>query len=172
MEKEYFYLNGDAKIGPLTLGALKSAPISRTTFVWNNSLPDWVEAGTLPELAEVFVSVTPPTPAANYNTNNAYNNAPAGSFNNPEKPPMPENYLVFAILSTVFCCWPIGIFSIINAAKVSSAYNAGDYQGAINASASAKKLAIATVCAGALLWIIVGIFYAIVGVAYFTSLDL
>jgi hypothetical protein len=78
---------------------------------------------------------------------------------------MPENYLVFAILSTVFCCWPIGIFSIINAAKVSSAYNAGDYQGAIKASANAKKLAILTACLGGISYIILCVFYAIVGVA-------
>ena len=165
MEKDYFYLNGDAKIGPLTLEALKYAPISRTTFVWNNSLPDWVEAGTLPELAEVFTTATPPPPAVNYSANNAYNNSPAGSTNNPERPPMPENYLLFAIITTIACCWPIGIFSIINAAKVSSAYNAGDYQGAINASASAKKLAIVTACVGGISWIIVAVFYAIVGAA-------
>ena len=169
MEKEYFYLNGDVKIGPLSLDALKSAPISRTTFVWNNSLPNWVEAGALPELAELFVSIAPPPPAvANYSPNNY---STGGNFNNQEKPPMPENYLVWAILSTVLCCWPIGIFSIINAAKVGSAYNAGDYQGAIKASSNAKKLAIVTACAGGILLIIVGIIYAIAGIAYFSALD-
>ena len=172
MEKEYFYLNGDVKIGPLSLDALKSAPISRTTFVWNNSLPDWVEACSLPELAELFVSIAPPPPATNYNSNSANNYSTGGNFNNPEKPPMPENYLVWAILSTVLCCWPIGIFSIINAAKVGSAYNAGDYQGALKASANAKKLAIVTVVAGAIIVIIVGIFYTIAGIAYFGALDL
>jgi len=172
MEKEYFYLSGDTKIGPLSLDALKCASISRTTLVWNNSIPDWVEAGTLPELAEVFVSVTPPPPVANYSANNAYNNSTGSSFNNPDKPPMPESYLIWAILATVFCCWPIGIFSIISAAKVSSAYNAGDYQGAINASASAKKLAIVTACVGGISLIIVGIIYAIAGVAYFSALNL
>ena len=143
MEKEYFYLNGDAKVGPLSLDTLKSAPISRTTYVWNNSLPNWVEAGTLPELAEVFVSEVPP-PAVNYSPNIANNYTTGGSYNNPNRPPMPENYLVWAILSTILCCWPFGIISIINAAKVGTAYNAGDYQTAITASSNAKKWAIIT----------------------------
>ena len=176
MEKEYFYLSGNTKIGPLSLNTLKSAPISRTTLVWNNSIPDWVEAGTLPELAEVFavsaVSTPPPPPAANYGTNNTNNNSTRGSFNNLDIPPMPENYLIWAILATVFCCWPVGIFSIISAAKVSSAYNAGDYQGALNASSSAKKLAIVTACAGGLVYVILGIFYAVMGFAYLGALNL
>jgi hypothetical protein len=181
MEKEYFYLIGQSKIGPLSLNALKSAPISPATLVWNNSLPDWVEARTLQELAEVFVS-TPPPPAPpllaspplasppNYSTGNTSNSSTGGSFNNPERPPMPENYLIWAILATIFCCWPIGIFSIISAAKVSSAYNAGDFEGALKASASAKKMAIVTACAGGISYIIAIIFYAIMGVAYLGAL--
>ena len=171
MEKEYFYLNGDVKVGPLSLDALKSAPISRTTFVWNNSLPNWVEAGSLPELAEVFVSAVPPPPVVSYSPNSANNYTTGNSYNNPDRPPMPENYLVWAILSTILCCWPIGIASIIYAAKVGSAYNAGDYQGAISASANAKKWAIITACVGGILLLVVGIFYAIVGIAYFSALS-
>ena len=32
--------------------------------------------------------------------------------------PKPENYLVVAILSTILCCWPAGVVSIVYAAKV------------------------------------------------------
>jgi len=169
MEKEYFYLNGDVKIGPLSLDALKSAPISSTTLVWNNSLPDWVEAGSLPEFADFFISVAPPPPAANYSVSNF---SIRGNFNNVEKPPMPENYLVWSIITTILCCWPIGIFSIINAAKVNSAYIAGDYEGSLKASSNAKKLMILNICAGVIIYIIVGIIYAIMGVAYLGALSL
>ena len=138
MEKEYFYLNGETRIGPLSLEALKSAPITPATLVWNNTLPDWVEARTLPELTDVFMSGHPSPPTTpRYNVSNAA----GGGFNNPDRPPMPENYLVWAILTTVLCCLPLGIVSIINATKVSSTYNMGDYQGAQKASADAKKWA-------------------------------
>ena len=168
MEKEYYYLNGDTKVGPLSLDDLKNAPITRTTLVWYHSIPDWVEAYTLPELAEAFMLVPPPPPTRN-NVHNPYNNYSTGS-SNPSKPPLPDNYLIWAILTTVFCCWPIGIFSIISAARVNSAYNAGDYQRAESASDTAKKLVIVTACVGAISLIIVGIVYAIMGVAYLSTL--
>src|ERR1700749_379532 len=49
-----------------------------------------------------------------------------------------ENYLVFAILATVFCCLPTGIPAIIYAAQVNSKLQAGDLAGAQSASNNAK----------------------------------
>ena len=48
------------------------------------------------------------------------------------------NYLVFAILATVFCCLPTGIPAIIYAAQVNGKLAAGDYAGAQAASNNAK----------------------------------
>jgi len=48
------------------------------------------------------------------------------------------NYLVFAILTTVFCCLPTGIPAIIFAAQVNGKLLAGDYAGAQAASNNAK----------------------------------
>ena len=50
----------------------------------------------------------------------------------------PSNYLVFAILTTIFCCQILGIVSIVYATQVNSKWYAGDYQGAIDASRNAK----------------------------------
>ena len=49
-----------------------------------------------------------------------------------------QNYLVFAILTTVFCCLPAGIPAIIYAAQVNSKLQAGDLAGAQLASKNAK----------------------------------
>lgn len=51
------------------------------------------------------------------------------------------NHLVKSIIVTVFCCWPLGIFSILNAAKVDSFLRQGDVDGAIDASEKANKFA-------------------------------
>jgi len=48
------------------------------------------------------------------------------------------NYLVFAILATVFCCLPAGIPGIVYAAQVNGKLQAGDYLGAKAASDNAK----------------------------------
>ncbi len=50
----------------------------------------------------------------------------------------PENYLVQAILVTLFCCLPCGIAAIVYAAQVNGRAQAGDIQGAIKASQNAK----------------------------------
>jgi len=49
-----------------------------------------------------------------------------------------QNYLVFAILTTVFCCLPTGIPAIIYAAQVNGKLQAGDVAGAQIASKNAK----------------------------------
>jgi hypothetical protein len=46
------------------------------------------------------------------------------------RPTKPDNYLVWAIVATLFCCWPAGIPAIVYAAQVDAKYNAGDYLGA------------------------------------------
>ena len=48
------------------------------------------------------------------------------------------NYLVFAILTTVFCCLPAGIPAIVFAAQVNGKLQAGDLAGAQQASKNAK----------------------------------
>jgi len=49
-----------------------------------------------------------------------------------------QNYLVFAILTTVFCCLPAGIPAIVYAAQVNGKLQAGDFAGAKAASDNAK----------------------------------
>lgn len=50
----------------------------------------------------------------------------------------PPNYLVFAIIVTIFCGKIFGIIAIIFAAQVNSKWAAGDYEGAMTASRNAK----------------------------------
>jgi hypothetical protein len=49
-----------------------------------------------------------------------------------------QNYLVFAILATVFCCLPAGIPAIVYAAQVNAKLQGGDLAGAQVASNNAK----------------------------------
>jgi hypothetical protein len=48
------------------------------------------------------------------------------------------NHLVWAILSTLFCCLPLGIGSIVYASQVDGKRAAGDIAGAREASDKAK----------------------------------
>ena len=59
-----------------------------------------------------------------------------------QRPIKPNNHLAWAILSTIFCCLPLGIVSIVYASKVDGLYNAGDYVGAYNAANKAQNYAL------------------------------
>lgn len=73
----------------------------------------------------------------------------------------PDNNMVWAILSTLFCCLPLGIVSIINAAKVDGLYRAGDYEGAQAAADNAKQYAQYSAICGAVIFVI----YFFIGLA-------
>ena len=68
------------------------------------------------------------------------------------------NHLVWAILSTLFCCLPLGIVSIVFAAQVNGKLAAGDVAGAQEASDKAKKWAMWAAIAGGSLAVLYIIF--------------
>jgi hypothetical protein len=192
-EKQYYYLNGTAKMGPFLLETLRHAPITPDTMVWNASLPEWVEARSLPELQALFVAFSygrgatfptnPPSSPPSYQTgpppSAGYRggNYAGGNFTPPfqapggVRPPMPENYMVWAVLATALCCLPLGIVSIISASKVSSAYYMGDYAGAQRAAEDAKKWATWSALAAVIVIGLYLLFYVLIfAVAGITAL--
>ena len=65
-----------------------------------------------------------------------------------------QNYLIPAILATIFCCLPLGVVSIIFATQVNSKLAAGDTAGAMESSRKAKMFMFITIGAGLVTWII------------------
>ena len=66
-------------------------------------------------------------------------------------------------LATVFCCLPLGIYSIILASRVNGLYDRGDYIGAQQAADDAKNWAIYSMIAYFAIWVIYVIFAFLVG---------
>lgn len=94
------------------------------------------------------------SPSQNSNWNTPNNNQNQGyqhkqipqndgptQFPNSFSPP-PENYLVWAILSTVLCCMPLGIVAIVKSSQVNTKWFIGDREGALKDAKSAKNWAI------------------------------
>lgn len=48
------------------------------------------------------------------------------------------SYLPQAILTTLFCCLPFGVVAIVYAAQVNAKLAGGDYEGALQASKTAR----------------------------------
>ncbi|MFV8381405.1 CD225/dispanin family protein [Corynebacterium hindlerae] len=120
---------------------------------------------------------TPQNPFEDHNSGNEYgqeNNNPygqtpgdaysaAGSYptsgysDQPLMEERPQNYLVWAILTTVLCCTPLGIVSIVYASRVNGKWDQGDRQGAVASAEKAKLWAIIAAVLG-----IVGLVLSIV----------
>ena len=156
MNTYYFITPQGKQAGPVPAEQLKSYGVTRKTFVWCEGMKDWTEAENVPELQGIIEQIPPQINTMNVPPQNPlYSGASQNSQFMPEKP---DTYLVWAILTTILCCLPFGIVSIVYAAKVDSLYYAERYVEAQDASRKAKNWAIASAATG----IAVAIIYAIV----------
>jgi len=75
--------------------------------------------------------------------------------------PEPENYRVFAIMTMLFCCFPLGIVAFLKSAEVSTAYGHGDIIRSKNSSRDAKKYSQMALGCGVLNWLCMTIFIVV-----------
>ncbi|MFI6580720.1 CD225/dispanin family protein [Embleya sp. NPDC050493] len=75
-------------------------------------------------------------------------------------PGPPENYLAWAIVATVFCCFLAGVPALLAATSVNERWHRGDVAGARLASLRARNWTIGTVLLGVIFWTtwMVGVF--------------
>jgi hypothetical protein len=81
----------------------------------------------------------------------------------------PPNYLAWSIVTTILCCLPFGIVSIVYAAQVNSKWQTGDYEGAMLASKNAKTWAWVSFAAGiaaGLIWSVMVMVGAVAGFGF------
>lgn len=153
----YFYLdNNNQQKGPVSPMQFSMYGINANTMVWCTGMAEWQRAGSIDELRDFITTkynnATPPPSHndATYNSSSYQTNSEQSAHydNNTTQqqqrntPPCPNSNLVWAILSTIFCCIPTGIVAIVYASKVSDRYVMGNMAGAIEASQKAKKWSI------------------------------
>ncbi|MGN0062679.1 MAG: CD225/dispanin family protein [Nocardioides sp.] len=81
--------------------------------------------------------------------------------------PKPANNLVWAILTTLFCCLPAGIVSIVYSVKVDGLWNTGQFAEAEEAAKKAKTWALVSAGVG----VVVMVLYILLMVAGVMSAD-
>lgn len=82
----------------------------------------------------------------------------------PQQPIKPDSNMILAVLSTIFCCLPTGIYAIILANKVDKLYYAGQYDEAEEASNGAKKWSIISGVLAVVAAIIYFVFFVLLAV--------
>lgn len=114
-------------------------------------------------------SAPPPPPTSPYGYPGAPGlNQASGPYGQPGYGTPPSTNLVWAILSTLLCCMPLGIVSIVKAASVNSLWFQGRHAEAVRASESARNWAIAS-AAVALSGFVLYFLFFIVAVPFSTS---
>jgi uncharacterized membrane protein len=87
------------------------------------------------------------------------------------KPTRPNSYLALAIISTILCCLPTGIVSIIYATKVNSSYEDGNYDEANRASKNAKTWGLVSIGLAVILYLFIFLIYGAIIMAAFNNGD-
>ncbi|MBE6305176.1 MAG: DUF4339 domain-containing protein [Bacteroidales bacterium] len=149
--KEFYYLNAAGeKVGPLPLSDATAHRVTATTMVWLPGMTTWQPAKEVPAVMACIIPSAPQPPQT----------PPAPGFGGyaAQQPQVlsnkPQNFLWLGIVTTLLCCLPAGIVSIIYATKVDNLWNTGDHQGAIDASNNAKTWGFVSVGLGFVLFII------------------
>ncbi len=111
---QYYYVDArNQQAGPYSLNDLIAQGITSSTLVWKQGMSGWVPAAQVPEVAAALQRAS----------------VPGGG---PGVPPpaagKPADMLVWAILSTVFGCQPLGVVAIIFAAMSRSAVARGEME--------------------------------------------
>jgi ABC-type Fe3+ transport system permease subunit len=83
-------------------------------------------------------------------------------------PPRPGNWLVPAILVTIFCCNVLGVVGVVYAARVDTKYLHGDYAGAAEDARQARLWTLIPVGISLVLWVLYALFF---GAAVLSNLD-
>lgn len=89
-----------------------------------------------------------------YNQQQPYGQGAYGQGYGPQQQLPPDNGMVWAILTTLFCCLPFGIVAIVKASNVNGLWMSGQYDAANQAAKSSKNWSIASACTALGIWVI------------------
>lgn len=162
-DKIQYWINKDGvQQGPLTIEQLREMGLEHQVYVWSAGFDDWKPITEVPELAELVPATdipaipVEPSPATTVATNQypvpAVPVQPAAPMQQGQAvqpyPPCPPTNMVWAIISMLLCCIPLGIVAIYYANKVSKKYYEGDLAAAEHYSEVSAWWCIGTIVGG------------------------
>lgn len=150
MANYYIAINNQRR-GPFPEEELFQNGMTPDSLVWCKGMEGWTRASDVPELAKYLASQEPPELPQLPDVPQYAPQYAQGQYQQTDDdfiPFPPDSHLSGAILSTIFCCPPLGIVAIVKAAKVNSLYHRGRYDEAERMSDSASRWVNATVIAG------------------------
>lgn len=152
---EYYISRNGSQEGPFSIEQLSGMNLTPDTLVWADGMADWQPASQVAELASLFAAtaqpVQPAEPAQIAQPEPQY--APGQTVYQQDMPPCPSSNQMMAIVAGIFsllgcCCFGAGvpglvlsIIALVKANSVQGRYDRDDFDGALQASKTAKLLA-------------------------------
>ena len=140
---EYWAIINNVQVGPLTPAEIARRGLTQDTLVWCTGMSQWEKARYVADFAPYLPPSFAPGGSSGY-----YSSVD----DDRTRPPMPQNYLIWSVLSFLFCCQLTGLIALIYSLLVEYRYSHHDYEGAENASSVAKNWNIASIVL-VVLWI-------------------
>lgn len=144
---EYWVVVDGKPSGPYTAGQLMNMNLTPDTPVWRKGLIDWVKLSELPDGEFVVTEAE----AERVERPVVIPAIPQPQFSRPEPVKQPDepaelapSYLIWSVLSTLFCCLPLGIVAIMMSIRVNSLNARGFYDEARRCSRNTELWIIAS----------------------------
>lgn len=178
---QYWINQDGVQAGPVTREQLKDMAVTDAAYVWRAGMEDWCRITEMPELAGLYSTapadeaqqpqaeappqaqtddevvtgtpVIPPIPqqpAARVQPQMQPQPQMAAQ-QVTEQPKCPPTNLVWAILSTILCCLPLGVVAIVYSTKVTQKYQQGDLAAAEHYSEVSAWWCIGSIIGGIVL---------------------
>jgi len=156
MDIKYYIAVGNKPEGPYSPEELLNHGLKMDSLVWSEGMADWIQAGKVPELAELLFSRTPGQcpPPLRTSTPPATDYSGYRQYQAPQSMPCPKTWLLPSVLATLFCCIPFGIVGIIKASNVQSLWARGLYDESVKASRAAATWTAVAFFTGVAGWLI------------------
>lgn len=180
MNEQIYYAENNQRRGPFTLEQIRSFNLQPNTLIWYKGLTEWTPICQAPLTSSFYMPVAPQPQQQPQAPVNGYQQQPqAPGYQQPPQAPVngyqqqpqapgygyqqqsplqapekPDTYMVWAILTTLFCCLPLGVVSIVYASKVDTLYFAGRYDEAEDASRNAANWALWSAIVGVIVILI------------------
>ena len=138
----YYYLDQrNCQAGPLHPSEFQKHGINESTLVWRHGMTNWTPAGQIAELIPYLGQVV-------------QSGSQQAPINTQQRP---DNFMVWAILSTIFCCLPTGIAAIFNANAVDTLWYEGKPQESIETMKCARKWTFISIGIGLVSYLAAGL---------------